>query len=176
MLLSKGRVAYVGEADTASEYFGSIGYVLPPNTNPAEYFLDIVNADFSSNDEVDSILDKWSLRSSQNNLRGDDGIIKSAPQHLSLVLDDTLRHEIRHEIQVMLRRHVLLMRRDPIMCIGRVVLFLIVNCVFGVVYIAARNYTQDQALNKLWVSGWYIGALLLLLLLACILMYCICCS
>jgi len=154
MLLSKGRVAYVGGAATASEYFDSIGYALPPHTNPAEHFLDIVNADFSSNNEVDSILDKWSLRI-QNEEDGSSHV--RSVDHLSLVLDDTLQHSIRHEIQVMLCRHVLLMRRDPVMYTGRVILFLIVNCVFGVVYIAARNYTQDQALNKLWVSGWYIG-------------------
>lgn len=154
MLLSKGRVAYVGGAAAASEYFDSIGYALPPHTNPAEHFLDIVNADFSSNNEVDSILDKWSLRI-QNEEDGSSHM--RSVDHLSLVLDDTLQHSVRHEIKVMLRRHVLLMRRDPVMYTGRVILFLIVNCVFGVVYIAARNYTQDQALNKLWVSGWYIG-------------------
>jgi hypothetical protein len=160
MLLSKGRVAYVGEASTACDYFDSIGYTLPPNTNPAEHFLDIVNADFSSNEEVDRILDQWSLR-----LKNEESDVRSSPaaaaalEHRhSLVLDEgSLQHNIRHEIKVMMHRHILLMRRDPVMYTGRIALFLIVNCIFGVVYISARNYTQDQALNKLWISGWYIG-------------------
>jgi len=47
--------------------------------------------------------------------------------------------------------------RDPILYAGRFVGFLFANCVFGIVYIAARDYTQDQAVNKLWVTTWYIG-------------------
>jgi hypothetical protein len=140
MILSKGRVAYVGEADAAAEYFATIGYALPPNTNPAEHFLDIVNADFSSNDEVDRILDEWSMRKKKE----DDGIIPTEVAS-SLVLNDSIQHKVWLEIQVMLRRHVTLMLRDPVIYSGRIIMFLVVNSLFGVVYIAARNYTQDQA-------------------------------
>jgi ABC-type multidrug transport system ATPase subunit len=116
MLLSKGREAFVGNANAASAYFDSIGHTLPPATNPAEHLLDVVNADFSSSEEVDKMLD-------------------------------------------MLRRYATLVMRDPILYAGRLVGFLIVNCFFGVVYIAARDYTQDQAGSKLWVSVWFIGTL-----------------
>ena len=99
MLLSKGREAFVGNANAASAYFDSIGHILPPTTNPAEHLLDVVNADFSSSEEVDKMLD-------------------------------------------MLRRYATLVMRDPILYAGRFVGFLIVNCVFGIVYIAARDYTH----------------------------------
>lgn len=165
MILSKGRIAYVGEAHAASMYFDSIGHTLPPNTNPAEHFLDIVNADFSSNDDVDRILDEWSLRnnsqikksSSSSNHVGDDNLDTEVLDLSGGGLDDYMYHNLWEETQIMLHRHVTLMKRDAVMYVGRIVLFLVVNCVFGVVYIAARNYTQDQALNKLWVNGWYIG-------------------
>lgn len=59
MILSKGREAYTGDVKDATEYFESIGYPLPIQTNPAEHFLDLVNSDFSSDEEVDKILDTW---------------------------------------------------------------------------------------------------------------------
>jgi hypothetical protein len=59
MLLSKGRQDFVGNANAASAYFDSIGHTLPPATNPAEHLLDIVNADFSSSEEVDKMIDIW---------------------------------------------------------------------------------------------------------------------
>lgn len=151
MLLSKGREAYVGSAKEASAYFGSIGYALPPETNPAEHFLDLVNADFSSPEEVDSVLDKWEdQRTNAPLLRSDRAAEKT-------IMGGHLNHGLFRETKVMFRRHSLLMARDPLLYAGRFVGFLIVNCVFGIVYIAARAYTQDQAINKLWVSGWYIG-------------------
>ena len=151
MLLSKGREAYVGSAKEATAYFGSIGYALPPETNPAEHFLDLVNADFSSSEEVDSVLDKWEDQRITAPLLGSDTAAEKT------IMGGHLNHGLFRETKVMFRRHSLLMARDPLLYAGRFVGFLVVNCVFGVVYIAARAYTQDQAINKLWVSGWYIG-------------------
>ena len=59
MILSKGREAFTGDVSDAAPYFEEIGYPLPAMTNPAEHFLDLVNADFSDDAEVDKILDTW---------------------------------------------------------------------------------------------------------------------
>ena len=58
---------------------------------------------------------------------------------------------------VMFRRNLVLVQRDLIQYLGRLVGFLMVNCIFGIVYILARPYTQDQALSKMWVHVWYSG-------------------
>ena len=36
MLMSRGRIAYVGDVQDALPYFDSTGHAIPPNTNPAE--------------------------------------------------------------------------------------------------------------------------------------------
>jgi ABC-type multidrug transport system ATPase subunit len=153
MILSRGREAFVGKADEASAYFGSIGYPLPPATNPAEHFLDLVNADFSSPEEVDGILDTWE---SQHKIT-----IPLLRENITsgrlVVTGDNFHHRLLRETKIMLRRHAVLIVRDPVFYSGRFVGFLVVNCIFGVVYIAARQYVQSQAINKLWVSAWYIG-------------------
>ena len=65
MLLSKGRQDFVGNANAASVYFESIGYIFPPTTNLADQLLDLANADLSSSEEVDKMLDTWATHPKQ---------------------------------------------------------------------------------------------------------------
>jgi ABC-type multidrug transport system ATPase subunit len=159
MILSKGREAFVGDAKQAVNHFRSIGYPLPQQTNPAEHFLDICNADFSSNAEVDKILDSWAHQKVTSSLLKHEYV--ALPD-----LNDDRQPTLKHQTRVMFRRHLKLILRDPVLYAGRVLACLVVNSIFGIVYIAARNYDQDQAINKLWVSGWYIGRFLIWVFLA----------
>ena len=59
MLLSGGREAFCGASRDAIGYFEGIGHAMPRHTNPAEFLLDLVNADFTPKAEVDKILDAW---------------------------------------------------------------------------------------------------------------------
>jgi ABC-2 type transporter len=44
-----------------------------------------------------------------------------------------------------------------ILYLGRAVVFLVANTIFALVYLKARKYTQDQALNKMWINIWHVG-------------------
>ena len=61
---------------------------------------------------------------------------------------------LRQEIMIMFRRSAALIIRDPILYIGRSVVFLVANTIFALVYLKARKFDQDQALNKMWISIW----------------------
>ena len=52
-LLSAGKVCYFGPIKQVQPYLSTIGLPLPEPTNPAEYLLDIVNADFKADDGND---------------------------------------------------------------------------------------------------------------------------
>ena len=156
MILSQGREAFAGNVADAETYFGSIGYPVPPSTNPAEHFLDLVNSDFSSSEEVSKILDLWESR-------GIDGVTGSLHGTQIEEFDeaegvaDPSRRPFFREIGIMFRRHATLIARDPVLYLGRSLIFLIANVVFGFVYFSARNNTQDQASNKMWIVIWFIG-------------------
>jgi hypothetical protein len=157
MILSQGREAYTGDVKDATGYFESIGYPLPLQTNPAEHFLDLVNSDFSDEAEVNKILDTWQeMRPDKNNSshhkkKGDDddegqeGVVKLK------------RTTFVQELSIMFRRHFALVVRDPILYLGRCAIFLVANLIFALVYLNARDYTQDQAANKVWVMVWFVG-------------------
>ena len=158
MIMSRGRTAFAGEANEAIPYFESCGYPCPPATNPAEFFLDLVNSDFSDEAAVTRILDTWEEKrpggaSSSHHKQGfgdDDG---DGPQGVA----EMKRAPLRKEMMIMFRRHLTMILRDPILYIGRCFIFLISNLIFAIVYWNARDFTQDQALNKMWVSIWFVG-------------------
>lgn len=150
MILSKGREAYVGDSRTSIDYFESIGYPLPPATNGAEHLLDVVNADFSNDVEVDGVLDMWAAERKPLVLEA-----TSSGSRQERSLHDALG--IRNQTMISIRRNVLLLFRDTVSYLCRLLGFLVVNSFFGIVYISARKYSQDQAPNKLWVLAWYIG-------------------
>jgi ABC-type multidrug transport system ATPase subunit len=63
MLLSGGRVAYVGPALEATKYFQeSFQAAIPDDFSPAEFVLEFINSDFGDGKkkaEVDRVLDAW---------------------------------------------------------------------------------------------------------------------
>ena len=154
MLLSRGRLAFAGDVNNAVPHFESIGYPCPPATNPAEFFLDLVNSDFSDEAAVTNILDTWEEK------RPDAG-----SSHLKKGFDDEgqegvtelKRAPLREEIGIMLKRHFMLIVRDPILYLGRCAIFLVSCMIFAFVYWNAREFEQDQALNKVWVSIWFVA-------------------
>eukprot|EP00928_Gymnodinium_smaydae_P086947 TRINITY_DN7132_c0_g3_i1.p1 TRINITY_DN7132_c0_g3~~TRINITY_DN7132_c0_g3_i1.p1 ORF type:complete len:650 (+),score=131.60 TRINITY_DN7132_c0_g3_i1:69-1952(+) len=44
-LLAAGKPVYAGQADVATKYFEDLGHTLPPNFNPADFFIDLVSID-----------------------------------------------------------------------------------------------------------------------------------
>jgi ABC-type multidrug transport system ATPase subunit len=156
MVMSRGRMAYSGDVKDAVQYFAGIGYECPPAMNPAEFFLDLVNSDFTDEAAVTAILDTWeekrpdggSSSHHKKGFEGDDGqegvtTIQKAP--------------LRKEIAIMFSRHWSLIMRDPVLYMGRCVIFLFMCMVFALVYLNARDFVQEQALNKFWVMIWFIG-------------------
>ena len=188
MILSGGREAFCGTLPETKPYFESLGYPLIDDTNPAEYFLDLVNnvnlrlpqqpppksrspfshaslaqQDFVEQAEVDKILDSWAETKASGGMKSAESAEKLATLADAKPLDSPRsalldkKTGICHEMECMMRRHALLVARDPILYIGRAMIFLMSNLYFSAVYIEARTRTQDQVLNRMWLCVWYIG-------------------
>jgi ABC-type multidrug transport system ATPase subunit len=164
MILSRGREAFMGDVGDAAPYFESIGHPMPENTNPAEHFLDLVNSDFSGEEDVTKILDQWAVTKGANpsthganpsthpsNKNGDDSNVGADR------VDDSQDASSLKEVSIMFRRHFTLIRRDPILYVGRCVIFLVSCSVFAFVYWNAREFDIDQIYNKMWVQVWFAG-------------------
>ncbi|KAM6939774.1 broad substrate specificity ATP-binding cassette transporter ABCG2d [Xenentodon cancila] len=47
-ILVSGRIVYHGAAPNALDYFANIGYPCEPHNNPADFFLDVINGNFTT--------------------------------------------------------------------------------------------------------------------------------
>lgn len=157
MVLSKGREAFTGDVSKAVSYFDSIGYPLPPATNPAEHFLDLTNADFSSSEEVDKLLDTWQEKNANIGASSHGGSAKGFGGEEDSEQEGIVGAEgisTYKEIKIMFRRHSLLIWRDPILYLGRCIAILISCIIFSIVYISSREPDQDQTKNKMFLVTW----------------------
>jgi ABC-type multidrug transport system ATPase subunit len=67
VLLSKGRLIYSGPGGNQMiNYFDKLGYQVPMNTNPADFFIDVVSVDTRDEDRekqtnitVDALIEEW---------------------------------------------------------------------------------------------------------------------
>lgn len=51
LLLSQGQTVYFGRLDQVIPYFANVDHPVPPQMNPAEHMIDLVNVDFSPMDD-----------------------------------------------------------------------------------------------------------------------------
>jgi hypothetical protein len=115
----------------------------------------LVNSDFSDAEEVEKILNTWEEKrpdsgSSSHHKKGFGDGDDEDQEGVTVVK----RAPLMSEISIMFRRCLALIVRDPILYVGRAVVFLIANTFFALVYLKSRTFDQDQALNKLWITIW----------------------
>ena len=158
MILSRGRIAYQNTPHNSINYLNDLGKEVPENYNPAEYFLDLVNSDFETMENVNMILDSWD---NGNNLPDDSNTSTTVnePEPVSLIDSETSPPEywLTNNIKYMIKRHAYLAYKDPIIYLSRALIFFITNIYFSLVYLQSRHRHQDQILNRMWLTVWFIG-------------------
>jgi ABC-type multidrug transport system ATPase subunit len=75
LLLSDGRVMYMGDAHGAGEYLNSVGFAVPRFFNPADFFLDVLSPDTrtseldkDSTSRIRHLADIWASKPSNDSL------------------------------------------------------------------------------------------------------------
>lgn len=121
-----------------------------------QFFLDIVNADFSDDAAVDKILDTWEEhrpdgRHSKHGIKGFGGVHREDQDGVA----GGLKKNLLSETKIMFFRCWLLIIRDPILYLGRLVAFLFVNVFFAFVYWNARPFVQERTVDKMWINVWF---------------------
>eukprot|EP00241_Pyramimonas_parkeae_P001192 CAMPEP_0114274988 /NCGR_PEP_ID=MMETSP0058-20121206/30082_1 /TAXON_ID=36894 /ORGANISM="Pyramimonas parkeae, CCMP726" /LENGTH=584 /DNA_ID=CAMNT_0001394863 /DNA_START=770 /DNA_END=2522 /DNA_ORIENTATION=- len=155
LLLSDGRVVYQGQARRLEEYLALIERPLPAATGVAEWALNVVNREFADPERVDHMLGLWAAHESEFSDGRGQGLRPVIPlPEYSLAGS---RVTFMQEVGVLLRRHAVLVRRDPTIYLGRAVAYLICCAFFAVVYIKSRDYNQNQAAYHMFVMMWYNG-------------------
>mmetsp|Transcript_10000 Transcript_10000/g.16719 ORF Transcript_10000/g.16719 Transcript_10000/m.16719 type:complete len:592 (+) Transcript_10000:240-2015(+) len=157
MLLSAGRIAYCGSRENVLPYFAQIKNPVPPQTNPAEFMLDLVNKDFSDEEKVNAVLDAWDREGDPDHQKRIQEGVLEYDVGKSTVAESDYQVSLLTQIVTMFRRHTLLAFRDPTLYSGRAIVFLFVTIFFAIIYIRARERAQDQIISRMFYCVWIIG-------------------
>jgi ABC-type multidrug transport system ATPase subunit len=151
MILSKGRTAFIGPAHEAIPYFARTGHKIPENTNPADFLLDLVNSEFTDPKSVTDILDAWkggSLVRSASSVNTNGTIADQEKKGDGKI-------SFMHEVTILLRRHGVLCVRDPMVYLGRAIVFIAAMAFFAIIYVKSRDREQGQVINKVFLTMWF---------------------
>jgi len=146
MFLVAGKLAYFSSPKKVEGYVKSIGKPLPVNTNPADFFLMLVNNEFVDKEEVDKVVNAWKPEAP-----------KDLPDEFEplVVLPSP---NLCKQAMVLFRRHLILSIRDPTMYIGRMFVFLLANAFFAIIYVKARTLSQEHVTAVFFVCLWFLAA------------------
>jgi len=142
LFLTGGRAAYLGSAAELPTYLSNLGEPLPPNTNPADHMLDLINKDFSSAEKVDDIVERWKAAQPKP-VHAEESEL-SAPLHVG-TCTQTL---------VLLRKHFKLIFTDPILYLARIIAYPFMALFFVVIYVESRNLVQTQVEARVYLCCW----------------------
>ena len=69
LLLTAGKTIYYGKASESIDFFTQQGFQCPAYSNPADYFLTIVNTDFDGHGDINALAEAYELSSKNDDVK-----------------------------------------------------------------------------------------------------------
>ncbi|KAJ5613318.1 hypothetical protein N7510_006512 [Penicillium lagena] len=152
LLLSGGRTCFFGPISNVEGYFRDIGFPIPSQTNPAEFLLDIVSADFSSSkeaaqDRVQGIQSAWAESAEVYQLARQMSahVRATEKEHGKLSTEDLVRPGGIKIVTTLLHRSFIKSYRDVVAYGIRIVMYLGLAIMMGTVWLRlnpSQEYIQ----------------------------------
>ncbi|KAJ5991661.1 hypothetical protein N7522_011868 [Penicillium canescens] len=146
-LLSAGKTCYCGPVANIGNHFNSIGFPIPMNTNPAEFLLDIVSADFGNSggraaERVAKIQSAWAKSDEANMVtrQVEEQARLTRKAHLSS--EDLSRPGSLRITRALLHRSFIKSYRDVVAYGIRIIMYLGLAIMMGTVWLRLHT-TQD---------------------------------
>ncbi|KAL4920083.1 P-loop containing nucleoside triphosphate hydrolase protein [Aspergillus aurantiobrunneus] len=143
LLLSGGKTCYYGPVRDVPSYFDSIGYPVPPQTNPAEFIIDIVSSDFvvdksSVQDDVKAIQSAWEQSPESTRLaqRNAEPAEKGSEK---VTVDETSRPGLFSITSSLLHRLFIKSYRDVVAYGIRIVMYMGLAIMMGTVWLRLKT-------------------------------------
>jgi len=143
IMLSQGRAAYSGNPKDIVQYLSDIKFPNPDMTNPADYFLELTNHEFSSKQDVNKVIDKW-----------ENCDLKTHEPSLFSKSKDFLHvstNPLWNQISVLNRRVIVSIKRDPASYTGKALLFFLINLLFSFIFFKSREVEQKKIIGRLYM-------------------------
>ncbi|KAK1930826.1 ABC transporter G family member 13 [Phytophthora citrophthora] len=151
IILSDGQLVYFGPAAAALNHFFSMGYVCPMYSNPAEYFVHLVNVDFHSKLRLEPFVRALQEGTEPQRLHVDVARDRSV-RDLNLVNYDMLRAMRPSRLDqfgVLLHRNLTNNWRHPGVFWIRVLMYVLLSFMVGTMYLSSNQEITSSAMVPL---------------------------
>uniref|UniRef100_A0A7S3EFB3 Probable ATP-dependent transporter ycf16 n=1 Tax=Rhodosorus marinus TaxID=101924 RepID=A0A7S3EFB3_9RHOD len=156
LLLSKGEVVYFGPANEAVAYFSKLGHPCPPEYNPADFMIDLISADSrttereeETNERIQMLASTY-LESTEADPMLDDF---EEPDALGTKQDGKFskyNSSWTKELAYLLKRSLILMKRDTAQNITRVGISVVMGVLLGLIWLGVGyDYWADPGPDRL---------------------------
>lgn len=140
LLLSGGEVCFSGVVSEVKPYFDSIGFSMPPQINPAEFLLDLINVDFDSDvdlcqNRVSEIQKSWTTSTPALAEGSRIAHLSSGGEKFSYNDNEPVGRRVLATIWILLHRSWIKSRRDPIVYGVRFAMYLGLAIMMGTVWL-----------------------------------------
>jgi ABC-type multidrug transport system ATPase subunit len=141
LIMASGKSVYCGDMAHVEEYFSSIGHTLPASMNPAEFLLDLVNADFTDPTVCNAIISRWKSPAMPTSRR-----ISNLPP--------PPKRDRRAALVAVVERELRVLWTDPTCYTARMVMYWCSCMFFCLVYWHFREPHQQNLMYKMFLMLW----------------------
>jgi ABC-type multidrug transport system ATPase subunit len=150
VILSSGELVYSGPTNAAIAHFFSMGYVCPMYTNPAEYFVHLVNTNFHDGLKLEPFTRALKDGAEPQRLRADVVRDRARRDHLTNPeLLKAMRPWPMDQFLVLVRRNLVNNWRHPGVFWLRVLMYVLLSLMVGTMYLSSNSGIQDISMVPL---------------------------
>ena len=145
LILTEGKPAYFGPAARLGEYIISIGHACTEGSNPAETMLNLVNRDFTEDDQVDHMI--------ESGLKLVDGCRVTHPEKTPMP-NSSSGALLFQQVLALTRKATRQATRVKVEFLARLCAVLMMSLMFAVNYVESREPRQDQVFGRFGLVMW----------------------
>jgi len=152
LLITQGRTAYFGSISKAISYFGRIGYQCSSKANPSDYFLEVINSDFTEAKEVEHICDEFDRSPEHALILNNIEEIINTPSEGKLDANKDFRTSTFTQFCILFQRSFINNFKDPIVFTSRYVVMGLIGACSGITfYKMGERFDFESIYNRLTV-------------------------
>ncbi|RLN58753.1 hypothetical protein BBJ29_004221 [Phytophthora kernoviae] len=150
VILSGGELVYSGPTNAAIAHFFSMGYVCPMYTNPAEYFVHLVNTNFHEGLKLEPFTRALKESAEPQRLRAD--VVRDRSRRDNLANPELLkamRPWPMDQFLVLVKRNLTNNWRHPGVFWLRVLMYVLLSLMVGTMYLSTNKGIKDNSMVSL---------------------------
>mmetsp|Transcript_57074 Transcript_57074/g.124881 ORF Transcript_57074/g.124881 Transcript_57074/m.124881 type:complete len:624 (+) Transcript_57074:137-2008(+) len=151
-LMARGRQVYLGpNRDTALKYFSQLGHQCPAFSNPADFYLEMVNTDFGAtirDEDVVAMADAYLTSDIAKKMQA-----AEAPRTDAAAYAKTVQTAgVFWQFAILLRRMLHMAWKNPFIWAVRVVMYVLLSLMVGTMYEGVGDRSESDAASCVFGS------------------------